>query len=95
MKTIYPGQSVMLRCTFTLNSTPTDPTAISLKVTAPGGTTSEYTYALGQVTREGAGVYAKNVTLTTEGTWLYRWSGTGTVEAPDEGEIQVERSEFV
>lgn len=63
--------------TFSVSGTPTDPTTISLAVTDPAGTTTTYTYALGQITRTSAGVYTKNVAVPLAGDWTAVWTGTG------------------
>lgn len=65
--------------TFSVSGTPTDPTTITLTVTNPAGTSTDYTYALGEVTRSGAGVYTMDVSCTTAGEWQYQWVATGTV----------------
>jgi hypothetical protein len=63
--------------TFAVNGTPTDPTSVSLAVTAPSGTTTTYTYAGGTVAKTGTGAYRKDVACTEAGTWSYVWTGTG------------------
>jgi len=92
---IYPGQSVKLSASFTVDGAAADPTAIELDVLDPSGTTNAYTYALAQITKDSTGHYHKHVTLDEEGVWKWRWSGTGNVIAAEEGEIRVKRSEFV
>ncbi len=91
----YPGATPRLSCDFYSSGVLTDPTTITLKVLGPDGTTSTYTYALSQITKDATGKYHKDVTLSTEGTWRWRWEGTGTVPATTEGEIEVTRSPFV
>lgn len=94
MPNYYPGSSARLQCSFYVSSALTDPTTITLQVMAPSGTTTAYTYALAQVTKSGTGVYYKDVTFDVEGTWKYRWVGTGTCIAATEGEVEVTRSPF-
>ena len=53
------------------------------------------TYDTGDVTHIGTGIYEQDIPLDDEGQWLWRWVGTGTVPAADEGSINVRRSEFV
>lgn len=67
--------------TFTVAGTATDPTAVSLTVTSPAGVSTTYAYSLGEVTRDSAGVYHKDIACTEDGTWAYAW--TGTVAASD------------
>lgn len=63
--------------TFKISGVATDPTTIALAVTDPTGTTTTYTYAAGQITRSGAGIYTKDVACATAGEWSYVWTGTG------------------
>ena len=59
------------------DGTLTDPTTVTLTVKDPGGTSTSYTYAAGQLTRVSAGRFYRDVTMDTEGTWLYKFVGTG------------------
>lgn len=63
--------------TFTVGGVPTDPTTIELTITTPGGTATTYTYAASQITRDGAGVYRKDITCSEDGEWQFQWVGTG------------------
>lgn len=84
------GDLITLTGTFTnAGGTATDPTTITLKVKKPGTALATYTYALSQVTKTSTGVYTRNTSLDTVGTWWYRWEGTGTVEAAVEGWFEV------
>lgn len=64
---------------FTLDGVATDPTTVSLTITAPSGSSTTYTYAAAQITRTGAGAYSKDIACSEAGTWQYVWTGTGTV----------------
>ena len=83
------GDKVRVTGTFTVADVATDPTTVTLRVLAPGGTVTPYTYALSEVTKSGTGVYYKDISITTAGIWYYRWLGTGTVEAGGEAEFYV------
>ena len=90
MATTY-DKGDLLRLTGTFNNasgTATDPTAVTLKVKAPGTALATYTYALSQVTKSTTGVYYKDISLATVGTWFYRWEGTGAVESATEGVVR-------
>lgn len=91
----YPGQSLKLRATFTVDGAVTDPTSITLIVRDPAGTSNTYTYAGATITKDSTGIYSKNVAFDSEGTWRWRWVGTGTVVASAEGEVVIEVSVFV
>jgi hypothetical protein len=69
-----------------------DPTTVVLTVKAPDGTTSTPS-----VTNEAAlGAFSAQVSATTEGTWHYRWVGTGNEFAgAREHRFYVRRSAFV
>lgn len=72
----------------------TDPATVTLKVKAPDGTVSTYTYANGEVVRDEQGVYHRNVTVDAAGKWSYRFVATGGGQAAGEKTFIVARSEF-
>lgn len=75
------GTAVTVSATFSVSSTNTDPTTITLEITDPSGNTDTYTYGAAQVTKDGTGLYSKQITPDEAGLWKYRWVGTGTVIA--------------
>ncbi len=89
------NQTVRITGTFTVSGTATDPTTVTLKVKDPAGTVSTYTYAEAQITKDGTGNYHKDVALTLEGYYYYRWEGTGAVAAADEDYLVVLPSEVL
>lgn len=72
----------------------TDPTTVTLKVIGPSGATDSYTYAGGDLTQDSAGVYSKDLSLSSAGTYYYKWYGTGAAEAAGEGQFSVRTSQF-
>lgn len=80
MAVFYSGAAELatLTNTFKVSGVATDPTAISLAVTDPLGTTTTYTYAGLTITKTGTGAYSKDVSCPTPGKWLAVWTGTGT-----------------
>lgn len=72
----------------------TDPTTVTLKVKGPSGSTDSYTYAGGTVTQDTQGIYSKDLSLSSAGSYFYRWLGTGAAETAGEGQFTVRRSEF-
>lgn len=73
-----------------------DPTTITCRVKNPAGTVTVYTYALGQVVRESIGVYHYDVdTSALNGTWSYRWEGTGAAVGAEEGDVLVNASKVL
>ena len=82
------GDLVTLQATFTsIDGVVTDPTTVTLSVQDPGGTITAYTYAGGDVTRFAAGIYRYALSITTSGQWVYRWVGTGSVQAASSDSI--------
>jgi hypothetical protein len=71
-----------------------DPGTITLRVRNPEGTITTYTYAAAEITKDAVGQYSKVVALDKEGTWKYRFEGTGAVQAADEDECLVLESVF-
>lgn len=88
------GDSVRLSVTFTVGTTPTDPTTITAKVRNAAGTVTTYTYAAAQITKDSTGVYHLDITVNLSGTWVYRFEGTGTCIAAIEQILYVEPSAF-
>lgn len=88
--TIYVQTRVGLYVTFrNRDGALADPTTVVCKVLSPAGATTTPT-----VTQDGTGLYHTEVTLTEEGTWSYRFEGTGTVVAAFEENIRVADSAF-
>jgi hypothetical protein len=71
------GTAVKLSTTFTVSSTNTDPTTVTLEVTDPSGNEDTYTYAGGTVDKDATGIYSKTFTPDEAGYWKYRFVGTG------------------
>ena len=95
MATTYDkGDLVCITATFTVSDVNTDPTAISLKVQDPSGNEATYTYALGQVTKTGTGLYRYDLTIDETGYWYYRWEGTGAMVSSAEAHLLVRATEF-
>jgi hypothetical protein len=88
------GSTVRFACTFQVAGVDTDPTAVTLRVKDPAGTTTVYTYALGQLTKDATGIYSMALLLSTAGTWYYRWEGTGAAAGADEDSLNVETGAF-
>lgn len=88
------GDLVRVKATFTVSSVLTDPTTVTLKVKDPDGTISTYTYTGGTITKSSTGVYYKDVSVSNDGAWYYRFEGTGTCQTAAEGMFKVRKSEF-
>lgn len=90
------GDKVRLTTTFTnLAGTATDPTAVTFRMKLPNGTTTTYVYGTdAALVKSSTGVYYVDWTFTVPDSHRYRFAGTGTVTASDEGTILVRRSFF-
>lgn len=94
--TFLEGNGATISVTFSVGGVLTDPTTVTLKVKSPAGVTTTYTYAMGEITRTGAGAYKKTLLASAlaEGRTVYRFLGTGTAEGSVEGSITISPSEI-
>lgn len=83
-----PGTEIRLSVRFERDGAETDPTSVSLKVRAPDGTVTTYSYPA-QVQRSATGRYYLDVTPSAAGTWHYKWTATGAVAVQAEGSFRV------
>lgn len=78
------GSLVTSTATFVSTATgqPADPTTITLKYVAPGGTVQSAVYPNAMITRVSTGVYSAELDSTGKaGPWTVEWIGTGAVQA--------------
>lgn len=95
MNTYDVGDLVRLRAVFkNAAGADTDPTTIVLKHKNPAGTVTTLTYSLAELTKEGTGIYYKDVSITLDGKWIYKFIATGTVQAVEEEQFFVRKSEI-
>ena len=84
------GDRVTIQATFTdENSVLTDPDTVQLEIKNPAGTVTTPS-----VSNPSTGVYEGSVLFDADGLWWYRWEGTGTVDAAEEGSMSVRESQF-
>lgn len=88
------GQGVRLSLAFTVDGTPANPGAVTVKVLKPSGQVSTYTYSGGEVARDSTGNYHVDITVDQSGTWHYRGEGTTPAQAADEQAFKVEATRF-
>lgn len=68
----------------------TDPTALTLTVKKPDGTSTVYTYTVGPtIVRDSLGNYHANIDLDSAGWWRYSWIGTGAAAFAEGGRFRV------
>src|SRR5678816_4032854 len=90
------GDAARLRASFRdANNLPADPTTVELIVQAPNNTQTTYTYDNLEIQRESIGEYFYDLLISQVGVYLYRYTGTGAVQAVEEGQITVQSTILV
>lgn len=85
------GDLVRIKATFKdLNDALADPTTVTCEYKKPDGTVIS-----GDATKESTGVYRYDVAPDAAGTWYYRMSGIGNVQAASESRFIVRKSEVL
>lgn len=85
------GDSVRFSVSFTNSSgAAANPTTVKLVIKKPDGVETVYADA----TNSATGSYYRDLTMDQAGTWLWRWNGTGAVQASTEGFCKVRVSQF-
>lgn len=88
------GQKVRISVAFTVSEVATDPTTVTAKIKDPSGNISSYVYGVaGELVKDSTGNYHVDVTTDENAEWHYRFEGTGTCVAVEEGSFRV-RSAF-
>lgn len=76
-----------------LLNVPADPGALRLKVKAPGGTVTTYTYgASGELVKDSVGHYHADILLDAAGSWAWRWESDAPNAGVSEGVASVRKS---
>lgn len=86
------GDPVTLSVTFKNAAGAATATTATLKYEDPSG--NETSVASGSLTGGGTGIYTYVITTDESGTWAYKWTGAGTIDAVDEGHFYVLNSDF-
>jgi hypothetical protein len=74
---------------FSVNGTPTDPSAVTLTITDPTGATTTPA-----PTHSSTGTYTADVACTVVGIWAYLWEGTGSASDAQAGTWTVTTTEL-
>lgn len=89
MSDINPGDVVRVTTSpgFTNSSgVVADPTTVTLKWFLHGGTVTTWVFGTDdEVVKDSTGIYHADIPVSAEGVHYYRWEGTGTVAAAEEG----------
>ena len=92
MTTYAAGTTARISVSFAVDGVLTDPGTVSLTVTDPTGTATEYTYAGATVTKSATGEYYKDLVVSIVGSWTYLWVGTAPVATTQSGGFIVQSS---
>lgn len=83
-----PGDVARITAAFTVAGEATDPTAVTFRILEPDGTATEYAYgADAELEKTGTGNYRVDWPVAQEGWHYYRFTGTGTAAAMEQGEF--------
>lgn len=74
---------------FSVGSTPTNPTSVVLTITSPANVVSTPT-----PTSLGAGAYSADIVCDEDGTWQYKWVGTGAAVDTAAGTWEVQETDL-
>lgn len=84
----------LVRCIGTFTDTTDEkhnPTAVSVKVVNPSGTSTTYVYGTdAALVNDSTGIYHIDISPTTEGRWWYQFAATGTGQTAEKNYFEVE-----
>ncbi len=89
---VFVGQRVLIEMIFRLDGVETDPTIVTCASRSPNGTQAVITYPYALLIQRSAGVYEASILVDTAGTWVFRASGVGVVDAVNEYTLSVQAS---
>jgi len=73
----------------------TDPTVVTFRFLDPAGTTTVWVFGVDvEVIRDAVGRYHADIPIDQEGTWFYRWEGTGALQGAGESTFLIRDSKF-
>ncbi len=86
MSEYLTGTLVKCRAAFTDPDTgaAVDPTTVSAVITNPVNVVTSFTYGDGLLVKDSVGHYRVNVSAAVIGTWMYRFTSTGSYQGADE-----------
>lgn len=89
---VYEGQRVTIECEFRVGGVLVDPLVVQCVIAPPSGGQTALSYPNDNLVRTDVGSYEAHWTLDAGGTWWFRFTGNGGVDAVGEIYVQVERS---
>jgi len=94
MATYQSGSLIRLIVAFkNAAGTATDPDTIVARYKRDGGTATSVTFPT-SIVKASTGNYYLDITVSQGGEWIYRWEGTGALQAAAEGTFTVLSSSF-
>ena len=69
-----------------------DPTAVSFKFRKPDGVVTTWGVAVNQIVKDSDGNFHADLNITVKGVWIYKFIGTGAVQAVEEASLVVRPS---
>lgn len=88
------GDLVRIYAKFRSGGAFVNPTAVTISVLDPNGTTTAYQYSLDEITRESTGIYYKDLSADYVGTYYVKTAATGTYQAAQEDSFKVRTTQF-
>lgn len=89
------GDVVVVACQFEdCDGNAVDPSVVTLMYKNSNGTTTVVYDGVDGIERVGIGTYQYELDVDVVDLWHYRWEGSGTVIAADEGSFRVSESAF-
>jgi len=85
----YVGQNLLIECEFRLNGVPTDPSIVTVTSKSPLGSTVVLTYPNANLIRRSEGLFEASILAGEAGTWSFRATGLGVVDAVNEFSMTV------
>lgn len=83
------GQSLICEIEFRLEGVLTDPTLVRCFVRKPSGLVTEYAFPAAELVKIDTGIYEASAIADEPGTWAFRATGVGVVDAVQEVATQV------
>jgi hypothetical protein len=94
---VYSKDSlVRVNVTFALSGTNTDPSVVKAYYKSPTGVVTTLVYGVDNaLVKDAVGQYHVDILAQIVGNWFYRFEGTGTLVAANEGEFVIQPSQIL
>jgi hypothetical protein len=92
---VFEGQRVQIEMEFRLFGVPTDPTIVQITARSPSGSNSVLTYPNADFVKRDTGLFDAAFVVDVPGTWYFRPSAAGIVDAVDVIALEVLASNVI